>query len=123
MFGERIRALRRQRGLDQTTLAARVDARLWAQGRRGFDKSYLSKIETGRSRPPSQRVIIALAEELDADVDTLVTLAGKTLPGLGLLLQRSAGARQFSRAAASARLSEEDWQYLADLARRRAGGT
>ena len=64
-FGPVIRKLREQAGLNQRELAGKV----------GIDVSYLSKIENGVVQPPSQELIIKLANALGADKDELLTLA------------------------------------------------
>jgi transcriptional regulator with XRE-family HTH domain len=120
-FGPRIRALRKARMLDQRTLAERVEARLQAQGRRGFDVTYLSKIENDRIDPPSIPAIIALAEELETAADELIALAGKVPPDVGETLRVSEGARIFYRSAIDLGLTEQDWQALLEEARRRKG--
>ena len=120
-FGARIRELRKARKLDQPTLAERVAARLQAQGRRGFDVTYLSKIENAKVDPPSTPAIIALAEELGADAYELIALAGKVPPQIGETLRVSEGARIFYRSAIDLSLSEQDWQHLLEEARRRKG--
>ena len=121
-FGQRIRELRKARKMDQRELAGRVAARLQAQGgRRGFDVTYLSKIENAQVAPPSTRAIIALAEELGADAYELIALAGKVPPNVGETLKVSEGARIFYRSAVDLSLSEEDWQHLLEEARRRKG--
>jgi transcriptional regulator with XRE-family HTH domain len=66
-FGDRLRELRHQKGLNQRELADKVD----------IDFTYLSKIETGKMSPPSQDTIRKLAEVLDADLDELLVLAGR----------------------------------------------
>lgn len=66
-FGERVRELRKERGLSQRELAARS----------GIDFTYLSKIENARMEPPSEKVILNMAEALDTDPDELTLLAGK----------------------------------------------
>lgn len=120
-FGQQIRALRKERKMDQRTLAERVEARLQAQGGRGFDVTYLSKIENARVDPPSTPAIIALGQELGVDVDELIALAGKVPPAMGETLKGSAGARIFYRSAIDLKLSEQDWQHLLEEARRRKG--
>lgn len=121
-LGQRIRALRKERKLDQRTLAERVEARLREQGGRGFDVTYLSKIENGRAAPPSTAAIIALGQELETDVDDLIALAGKVPPEVGETLTASESARRFYRAAVDLKLSEQEWQHLLDEARRRREG-
>lgn len=66
-FGERLRKLRLQQGLNQRDLANQV----------GIDFTYLSKIETGKMSPPSQETIRKLAKALDTDEDELLVLAGR----------------------------------------------
>ncbi len=66
-FGERVRELRKERGLSQRELA----------NRSGIDFTYLSKIENARMDPPSEKVIRRIAEVLHADPDHLTILAGK----------------------------------------------
>lgn len=66
-FGEKIRELRKARGMSQRDLA----------GRSGIDFTYLSKIENGRMEPPSEDVIRRIARELGADADELIVLADK----------------------------------------------
>ncbi|MBI4282896.1 MAG: helix-turn-helix domain-containing protein, partial [Chloroflexi bacterium] len=56
-FGTRLKELREQAGLSQRELADKV----------GVNFSYLSKIESGATPPPSEKVILRLAEVLDAD--------------------------------------------------------
>ncbi len=66
-FGTRLRELRKQASLSQRALANKI----------GVNFSYLSKIESGVMPPPSEQVILRLAEVLDADKDELMLLAGK----------------------------------------------
>jgi len=66
-FGDRLRALRHQKGLNQRDLADKVD----------IDFTYLSKIETGKMSPPSRDTIRKLADALGADLDELLVLAGR----------------------------------------------
>jgi transcriptional regulator with XRE-family HTH domain len=120
-FGQRVRALRKQHKLDQRTLAERVAHRLLTSGGRGFDVTYLSKIENGIIPAPSAAAIIALAAELEADADDLLALAGKAPPDIGQALMTSRGARVFYRTAIDLNLSEQDWRHLLEEARRRKG--
>lgn len=66
-FGQRVRELRKARGLSQKELAAKAS----------IDFTYLSKIENARRLPPRERVIRAMAEALQIDERELMTLAGK----------------------------------------------
>jgi len=70
MFGERVRQLRKAKGLTLRQLAPRV----------GVGFTYLSRVETGRLNfgdYPSEALIHKLAEALDADEDELLILAEK----------------------------------------------
>jgi PAS domain S-box-containing protein len=66
-FGQRLRELRKAKGMTQMDLANEV----------GINFTYLSKLETGVVPPPREKTIIALATVLDADLDELFGLAKK----------------------------------------------
>lgn len=66
-FGDRVRELRKEQGMSQRDLAVRA----------GIDFTYLSKIENARMEPPSEKVVLNMAEALGADPDEMVLLAGK----------------------------------------------
>jgi len=80
-FGARLRKLRIQAGMTQSGLASKVN----------IDSTYLSKMESGVKSPPSQKVVLRLAEVLNVGKDELLTLAGKIPPDIaGLLKNREA---------------------------------
>ena len=112
----------RRRRLTQRELADRVAARLREEDRRGFDFTYLSKIENDRMPPPSAAAIIALAEELDANPDELLALAEKAPTDLGEAMKKSEGARTFFRSAVNENLSEEEWNRLLESLKRMKKG-
>ncbi len=111
-FGERLRLLRQLKNLSQRELAERVAARLKEEDGRGFDFTYLSKIENDRLPPPSTAAIIQLAAELGVDSDELLALAGKAHPDVADAIKKSAGARAFFRSAKDMNLTEQQWQEL-----------
>ena len=113
-FGQTVRDLRKAKNppLPQRELADKVAARLREDDRRGFDFTYLSKIENDRMPPPSVAAIIALAEVLDANPDELLALAEKAPPDLGEAMKKSGAARTFFRSAVNENLTEEDWKKL-----------
>ncbi|GAB4137530.1 MAG: hypothetical protein Fur0037_02720 [Planctomycetota bacterium] len=118
-FGERLRELRKAKTLTQRELAEKVAARLKEKGR-GFDFTYLSKIENSKTPPPSVAIIIHLAEVLEADANELIALAGKAPPEfLEKTLKESESARTFFRSAFDADLTEEDWKKLSQELKRR----
>lgn len=111
-FGPRVRKLRLDKQLSQRKLAEQVARRLKEQDRRGFDFTYLSKIENERMPPPSEAAILALAAELGAASDELLALAGKAPSDLGKELQQSDKARMFYRSAVDKNLTDEEWDEL-----------
>ena len=121
-FGQRIRHLRKEKDLTQRELADRVAARLKAEEGRGFDVTYLSKIENDKMPPPSVAAILQLADILGANSDELLALAGKAPPDLGQALKESEGARTFFRSAREMGLTEEDWKALLQQLKRRKKG-
>jgi PAS domain S-box-containing protein len=69
-FGQRLRELRKAKGMTQRELAQKT----------AISFAYVSKLETGVMPPPRQKIILALAKELDvnkADTDELFGLAKK----------------------------------------------
>src|SRR6266498_566234 len=96
-FGERIRDLRKARGLTQREFAEQLK----------IDFTYVSKIENGRNDvPPSEQLIRRMAALLDVDANELLVLAGQfdhrelqkvasKTPEVGALLRRLQ-ARQFT---------------------------
>jgi len=74
-FGQRLRELRKARGMTQSTLANNT----------AISHTYVSKIENGRMPPPGHKVILALAKALGAnqdETDELFGLANKIPPEL-----------------------------------------
>lgn len=116
-FGTRLKALRLERQLSQRELAEKVAERLKQQDGRGFDFTYLSKIENNRMPPPSQRAILVLAEVLDADSDELLALAGKAPADVGKQLQNEK-ARVFFRSAVDQNLTPKQWDQLIEQLKR-----
>lgn len=111
-FGERLRELRLAKKLTQRELAEKVATRLKEDDRRGFDFTYLSKIENSRMPAPSTAAILQLAAVLGADSDELLALAGKAPPDLGEILKKNPAARTFFRSAIDRGLSEQEWRDL-----------
>jgi transcriptional regulator with XRE-family HTH domain len=116
-FGQRLRELRKAKKMSQRDLAECVATRLRGEDGRGFDFTYLSKIENGKLPPPSTTVILALAAELMADSDELLALAKKAPADIGETLRNSPGARVFYRSAVNLQLSEDQWRQLIEKLR------
>jgi transcriptional regulator with XRE-family HTH domain len=107
-FGQRLRNLRKQKNLSQRDLAARV----------GIDFTYLSKIEGGRLDPPSEVIIRRIAQELDANEDELINLAGKVPKELKSVLEESPQAVELLRVLSERKLPNETYRRMLDLARK-----
>ena len=94
-FGAKLKELRQWARMTQKELADKV----------GIDFTYLSKIENGVMPPPSEKVILKLAEVLNTDKDELLILAGKIPSDIAQVLKngktlqrlRSERAKQMAR--------------------------
>lgn len=107
-FGQRIRELRKERGVSQRELAAQV----------GIDFSYLSKFEVGRMDPPSEAVIRRIAQVLGADEDELINLAGKVPRELKAVLDENPEAVELLRVLSERKLPEATYREMLELARK-----
>ena len=82
-FGDYVRAQREAlRRNDREFSVRQVAARI------GIEPSYLSKIERGEERPPSEATIVKLAEDLGEDADALLAMAGKVSGDLQEVIRR-----------------------------------
>ena len=103
-FGERLRELRKTRGLTLRALAEGV----------GVDFTYLSKIENGKvGYLPGADTIRGLAEVLEADPLELLQLADKVPPEMRRFAADAKARRFFQRAQQIA--SPDDWGVLLNL--------
>jgi transcriptional regulator with XRE-family HTH domain len=110
-FGERLRELRKERGLTLRALAELV----------GVDFTYLSKIENDKAGYlPGADTIRALAEALKADPLELLELVGKVPPEMRPFAG-SAHARRFLKRAQEI-ASPDDWDALLDVLEERQKG-
>lgn len=71
-FGDTVREARERLRRDDRRFSLRRVA-----GRIGVEPAYLSKVERGEAKPPSEATTIRLAQELGQDPDVLLALAGK----------------------------------------------
>ena len=83
-FGEHLRRAREARqAQDRNFSLRRVATRV------SIEPAYLSKIERGVFPPPSEEVIVKLAQELGEDKDVLLALGGKLASDLReIVMQR-----------------------------------
>ncbi len=108
-FGERLRALRREKKINQRTLA-RVA---------GIDVTYLSKIETGAMDPPAAATVQRLAAALDQDPTELLLLAKKIPPDVRDILTDRPEVVQFLRTTKRQQWGPAEWRALERKAERR----
>src|SRR5436305_6770099 len=103
-FGQRVKALRRERALTQRQLAAQT----------GVDFTYLSKIENERlEHTPSIKALQDLARALEVDELELMDLANKVPQGFEAVARDKDATRFFRRATQTIKTSEE-WRDLLD---------
>lgn len=107
-FGQRLRQIRKDKGLTLRELAQAA----------GIDFTYLSKIENGRMPyTPAAETIRQLADALKVDSIELLTLADKLPKELEPLRTNLQARRFFDRAAKVA--SPDDWEAFLDLLEKR----
>ncbi len=83
-FGEYVRSVREGIREENPAFSVRKVAH-----RIGVEPAYLSKIERSQTPPPSEATVRRLAEELGADADLLLAMAGKVSSDLhGIILRR-----------------------------------
>ena len=82
-FGAVIRARRERLRLTDRSFSLRQVA-----SRVGIEPAYLSKIERGDVAPPSEATTSRLAQELGADPDVLLALAGKVSSDLQDIIRK-----------------------------------
>jgi len=82
-FGDLVRTAREAlRAKDRRFSLRQVAMRI------GVEPAYLSKVERGRTAPPSEATIRRLAEDLDQDPDVLLALAGKVSSDLQAAIRK-----------------------------------
>lgn len=101
-FGQSLRQLRRRRGLSQAQLAEQV----------GADVSYISKLENGHVPPPSDHLLMALADGLGVTNEQLLAAAGRVPKDFVEMVMANPVALQFMKEAWHAQLDIEGWQKL-----------
>ncbi len=102
-LGERIRRVRKERGLGLRETAARVD----------ISATYLSRLETNEEKsPPAEKVIRHIARVLGDDFDILMQLAGRIPAEVVDYVTSEPGMPAFLRTAQERKLSAEDLMKL-----------
>jgi transcriptional regulator with XRE-family HTH domain len=106
-FGKRLRSLRLTSGVGLRELARRV----------GTSPGYLSDVEQGNAPPPSEQVIIKIADALGVDKHPLLQDAKKIDPELTRYVADQPLAADFLRMAKNQHFDSDDWHRLTQLAK------
>jgi HTH-type transcriptional regulator, competence development regulator len=107
-FGQRIRELREAKRKTNPAFSLRRFAEAIC-----VSATFLSKVETGESPPPSADKIKRMAELLGANADELLALAGKVDPVLPEIIREMPRAMaDFLRTAREANLTDADIERL-----------
>jgi transcriptional regulator with XRE-family HTH domain len=106
MFGNTLRNFRMKSGIGLRELARMIDK----------SPGYISDVELERVPPPSEEVILKMADALGVAKNELLTAARKVDPELSDYVLRQPNAADFLRLAKERDFDNEDWERLAQLA-------
>jgi len=106
MFGDSLRNFRLKSGVGLRELARMIDK----------SPGYISDVELERVPPPSEEVILKIADALGVDKSELLTAARKVDPELSDYVLRQPNAADFLRMAKEREFGDDDWERLAQLA-------
>lgn len=106
-FGETLRSIRLDREVGLRELARLINK----------SPGYLSDVENGRARPPSEAVILDIAAALGAGQKELLVGAKKVHPELSDFVSQQPEAADFLRMAKDRKFDEGDWGRLTQLAK------
>ena len=82
----------------------------------GISAPYLSRLEAEKDPPPSEEIIIRMADALGTDKDELLSYADKVSPDiLHMIKGNPRSVPSFLRFAGERRLSEEDWAKISEF--------
>lgn len=107
-FGAALRTLRRETGISQRDLAAKI----------GLDFSYISKLENDRLPSPSADTVVKICEVLGVAPERLLSLSGKLPTDVQGTVGGSTAAQQFLRDAQQFQITDEEWVHLRTELRR-----
>jgi len=111
-LGERIRRVRKERGLGLRQTATKT----------GISATFLSRVETGKEpATPSEETLRKLAAVLDDDFDELMQLAGRIPTTVKEYIQADPGMPEFLRRAQESNVSSEKLMELLEKAKKEKG--
>lgn len=102
-FGKLLRRSRLNAGFGLREFAGKVD----------LSPTYISRVETGKIPPPTQKRIKVMARILSVPPDDLYSAAGKLDPDVEAYIRRVKSLPAFLRAARKAGLGNEDFEAMA----------
>jgi transcriptional regulator with XRE-family HTH domain len=105
-FGKKLRDLRVKSDIGLRELARLINK----------SPGYLSDVEHDHVPPPSEDVILKIAEAMTADKNELLTLAQKMDPEISNYVAREPEAADFLRMAKDKEFDSGDWEKLSQLA-------
>jgi transcriptional regulator with XRE-family HTH domain len=105
-FGKTLRKLRLEAQVGLRELARLVDK----------SPGYISDMEQDKVAPPSEEVIVSIAESLRVDKNELLSAASKLDPELSRYVANEPQAADFLRRAKEKGFGSEDWKKLDKLA-------
>lgn len=105
-FGKTLRRIRLNAQVGLRELARLVDK----------SAGYISDVEQDKVAPPSEEVIVRIAEALRADKNELLSSASKIDPELSRYVANEPQAADFLRRAKERGFGSEDWKKLDKLA-------
>jgi transcriptional regulator with XRE-family HTH domain len=107
-FGSLLRRSRVKAGYGLREFAQKVD----------LSPTYISRVETGKIPPPTERRIKVMARLLDVTADELYTAAGKVDPEIEAYIRRVKTLPAFLRAAKKAGLDADDFARRTKILKR-----
>jgi len=105
-FGNILRELRVKSGIGLRELATLIHK----------SPGYLSDVELGQVPPPSEKMILDIANAMGVDKTILLSAARKVDPEISEYVVEEPHAADFLRMAKSKRFDSDDWQRLRQLA-------
>ncbi|MCH8291843.1 helix-turn-helix transcriptional regulator [Candidatus Poribacteria bacterium] len=101
-FGQKLKEIRRSKGVTQRDLAEKV----------GVDFTYISKVENDRNPPPAADTIVKICEGLGVPPDGLLAMTGKMPTPIKEIIRENPAALQFLRQAQTMTLTADEWGML-----------
>ncbi len=113
-FGKTIRNLRMVKEIGLREFARQID----------ITPAYLSNVERGEFKPPSEEVIIKMAKKLEMDSDFLLRIAKKISPDIENSLKQDKVIAEYAPAffRLAKGFSEKDWQDIINWVKEKSKG-